>query len=208
MAEWVQMWRAGVVDLRPSTLAREDGYVERYILPTFGTKKLVDIDHAMVVTWLASMVIAGPVPWWDVTEEPKRARRPLSPATVTKCAQILGKIMTAAVAAGRLKSSPCVGVKTPRIEREEMRFLSLAEITKLADAIDERYRAAVLLSAYGAVCGWASSGASEPVGWTFCGHASTSPRSWSRFRASSTSGRPRRRRAVGPYRSPGSPPTH
>jgi integrase len=32
---------------------------------------------------------------------------------------------------------------------EEMRFLTPAEITTLADAIDERYRAAVLLSAYG-----------------------------------------------------------
>src|SRR5664280_3053444 len=95
------------------------------------------------------MVTTGPIPWWDVTEELKRKRRQLSPATVTKCAQILGKIMTAAVAAGRLKSSPCVGVKLPRIEREGMRFLTPAEITALADAIDNPYRAAVLLGAFG-----------------------------------------------------------
>jgi integrase len=104
---------------------------------------------SVVTAWVAEVVTTGPIPWWDVAEEPKRKRRPLSPATVTKCAQILGKIMTAAVAAGRLKSSPCVGVKLPRIEREEMRFLTPAEITALADAIDPAYRAAVLLGAFG-----------------------------------------------------------
>ncbi|MGD0313904.1 MAG: tyrosine-type recombinase/integrase [Acidimicrobiales bacterium] len=149
MDEWIPIWRAGVVDLRPSTLARDDGYIERYISPTFGSKRLVEIDHPMVTAWVAEMVATGPIPWWDIAEEPKRKRRPLSPATVTKCGQILGKIMTAAVAAGRLKSSPCVGVKLPRIEREEMRFLTPSEITALADAIDGRYRAMVLLGAYG-----------------------------------------------------------
>jgi hypothetical protein len=78
MAEWIPMWRAGIVDLRPSTLARDDGYVERYILPTFGPRRLTDIDHSMVTAWVASMVVTGPVPWWDVAAEPKRARRPLS----------------------------------------------------------------------------------------------------------------------------------
>lgn len=149
ITEWVPIWRAGIVDLRPSTLARDDGYVERYILPAFGSTRLVELDHASVTAWVAEMVTTGPRPWWDVVEEPKRKRRPLSPATVTKCAQILGKIMTAAVAAGRLKSSPCVGIKLPRIEREEMRFLTPAEITALAGAIDPCYRAAVLLGAYG-----------------------------------------------------------
>jgi integrase len=146
---WVPIWRAGVVDLRLSTLARDDGYVERYILPTFGSRRLSDIDHSAVKAWVAEMVTTGPIPWWDVTEEPKRKRRPLAPATVTTAAQILGKIMNAAVAAGRLRSSPCVGIKLPRIEREEMRFLTPAEISSLADAIDPRYQAAVLLGAYG-----------------------------------------------------------
>ena len=58
------------------------------------------------------------------------------------------KIMATAVTAGLISSSPCLGVKVPRIEREEMRFLEPAEITALADAIDRRYRALVLLGAY------------------------------------------------------------
>lgn len=149
MAEWVPMWRSGIVDLRPSTLARDDGYVDRYILPTFGSKRLADTDRTAVTAWIAQMVTTGPIPWWDVAEEPKRRRRPLSPATATKAAQILGKIMKAAVDAGRIKVSPCTGVKLPRIEREEMRFLTPAEVRTLADEIVPEYKAAVLLGAYG-----------------------------------------------------------
>jgi integrase len=37
----------------------------------------------------------------------------------------------------------------PKIEREEMRFLNSAEVARLADAIGPRYRALVLLGAYG-----------------------------------------------------------
>ncbi len=149
MTDWTPIWRAGIVDLRPSTLARDDGYIERYILPTFGSMRLAEIDHATVTAWVAEMISIGPKPWWSVAEQPKRKRRPLSAATVTKCAQIMSKIMTAAVAAGRLRSSPCVGVKLPRIERQEMQFLTPNEVAALADAIDPTYRAAVILGAFG-----------------------------------------------------------
>src|SRR5215217_1472476 len=45
--------------------------------------------------------------------------------------------------------SPCRAIRLPRIEREEMRFLDPAEVARLAEAIGERYRALVLLGAYG-----------------------------------------------------------
>ncbi len=61
LAEWTPRWRAGIVDLRPSTLAHDDGYVDRYILPTFGSRRLADIDHAAVTVWVAEMVTIGPV---------------------------------------------------------------------------------------------------------------------------------------------------
>ena len=73
----------------------------------------------------------------------------LAPATTTKAAQLLGKIMKAAVQAGLLLKSPGDGVRLPRIERVEMRFLDATEVRALAAAIDPRYKAAVLLAAYG-----------------------------------------------------------
>jgi len=48
-------WRGGVVDLRPSTLARDDGYIARYLLPVFERRRLADIDHADVQAWVAQL---------------------------------------------------------------------------------------------------------------------------------------------------------
>ena len=55
--DWVARWRAGVVDLRPSTLARDDGYVQRYLIPHFGAVRIGEIDHARV------QACRLPVPW-------------------------------------------------------------------------------------------------------------------------------------------------
>jgi integrase len=48
-----------------------------------------------------------------------------------------------------LAQSPCRRVPLPRVEREEMRFLTPAQVTALADVIRPRYRALVLVGAYG-----------------------------------------------------------
>jgi integrase len=61
----------------------------------------------------------------------------------------MSKIMRSAVQAGLVTSSPCDGVKMPRIERMEMHFLTTPEVDRLAEAMDPRYRAVVLLAAYG-----------------------------------------------------------
>jgi integrase len=74
---------------------------------------------------------------------------PLAPATVQKAYQLLGKVMGAAVDAGMLAQSPCRRVPLPKVGREEMRFLTPAEIARLADCIVVRYRALVLVAAYG-----------------------------------------------------------
>jgi integrase len=68
---------------------------------------------------------------------------------VQKAYQLLGKVMGAAVDAGMLAQSPCRRVPLPKVEREEMRFLTSAEVATLADAIAPRYRALVLVGAYG-----------------------------------------------------------
>jgi integrase len=73
----------------------------------------------------------------------------LAPATVVKAYQLLGKVMAAAVDAGYLAQTPCRNVPLPRVEREEMRFLTPAEIVTLAETIRPAYRALVFVGAYG-----------------------------------------------------------
>jgi integrase len=131
-SDWAEQWRATTVDLRPSSRVRDLGYLERYLLPQFGTMALGDIRYMTVRTWISELSTSG-----------------LAPSTVTKAGQLMSKIMRSAVQAGLGTSSPCDGVKMPRIERMEMRFLTTPEVDRLAEAMDPRYRAVVLLAAYG-----------------------------------------------------------
>lgn len=129
-AEWAADWRrTGLVGLRPSTVARDLGYLDRYLIPAFGARRIAAIDPPAVARWVSH----------DMGS--------LAPATVHKAAQIGSKIMGDAVRARMVPANPFDGVRLPRIEREEMRFLTPAQIAELAEAIDPRYRAVVRFGA-------------------------------------------------------------
>ena len=130
--DWLGEWWATTTNLRASTRARDDSLLRRFALPRFGAASLAAISQRDVRAWVAELSARG-----------------LAPATVQKAYQLLGKVMGAAVDAGMLAQSPCRRVPLPKVEREEMRFLTPAEVATLADAIDPRYRALVLVGAYG-----------------------------------------------------------
>jgi integrase len=130
--DWVGEWWATTTNLRPSTRARDEVLLRRYALPRFGDLALVAISQRDVRAWVAELSGLG-----------------LAPATVQKAYQLLGKVMGAAVDAGMVTQSPCRRVPLPKVEREEMRFLTPAQIAWLADVIDRRYRVLVLVAAYG-----------------------------------------------------------
>jgi integrase len=130
--DWLGEWWATTTNLRPTTRERNETLLRRYALPRFGDVALVAISQRDVRAWVADLNGRG-----------------LAPATVQKAYQLLGKVMGAAVDAGMVMQTPCRRVPLPKVEREEMRFLTPAEIARLADAIDQRYRALVLVAAYG-----------------------------------------------------------
>jgi integrase len=132
LAAWVEQWRPTTVDLRESSRARDESYLRTHVLPTFGKVPLARITPLAVRQWVAEMVASG-----------KAA------ATVRLAAGVLSKVLRGAVEAGLIASNPVRGVPLPKIERDEVRFLAPEEIAKLADAIDARYRAWVLVGAYG-----------------------------------------------------------
>jgi integrase len=130
--EWVGRWWASTTNLRPSTRARDEAYMRTYVLPRFGDAPLASLSQENVTAWVADLSARG-----------------LAPATVQKAHQLLSKSLRAAVAAGRIAKSPCHEVPLPRVEPEEMRFLNPEEVIRLAEAIHPRYKALVLLGAYG-----------------------------------------------------------
>ena len=130
--DWLGEWWATTTNLRASTRARDESLLRRLALPRFGDASLAAISQRDVRAWVAELSARG-----------------LAPATVQKAYQLLGKVMGAAVDAGMLAQSPCRRVPLPKVEREEMRFLTPDQVANLADAIASRYRALVLVGAYG-----------------------------------------------------------
>jgi integrase len=132
LADWYALWRRATVELRPNTEARDERLFRLHILPRFGSMPLVAITQYEVRTWVTHTTRQG-----------------LAASTVRRAYQLLGKVLGAAVDAGMIAQNPCRRVPLPRIERREMRFLTPAEVARLADSIRPDYRALVLLGAYG-----------------------------------------------------------
>jgi hypothetical protein len=65
--EWADSWTKNVVDLRPSTFARDlRDYLNRYIVPVFGEMPLGDISVGLIRTWVvrSQRVRDSPRPRW------------------------------------------------------------------------------------------------------------------------------------------------
>ena len=132
LRDWGNEWWETTVNLRPSTRARDNATYRNHIAPAFGAVPIASINHLAVRQWVAKLSASG-----------------LAPATVHKAYQVLSKILRSAVDADLIVGSPCDRVPLPRIERNEMRFLDPDGVARLANTIDPRYRAFVLLGAYG-----------------------------------------------------------
>jgi hypothetical protein len=106
-ADWLTSWWSTTTNLRPTTRNRDETLLRLHALPRFGDMPLAAIRQLEVRAWVAELSAKG-----------------LAPATVVKAYQLLGKVLAAAVDAGYLAQTPCRNVPLPRIEREEMRFLT------------------------------------------------------------------------------------
>lgn len=131
--DWVaEVWPALTLELAPSTRLRDEGILRNHITRTFGPMPLASITQPHVRGWIADIAAIG-----------------LAPNTVHKAYQILSKLLSAAVDAGRLTQTPCRNVPLPKVIDHEMRFLAPDEVARLAAVVHPRYRALVLLGAYG-----------------------------------------------------------
>jgi integrase len=130
--DWLLQWLKTERGLRPSTKARDDSYFTNYILPRFRQVPVGAIEQLDARGWVADLSASG-----------------LAAATVRKAYQLFAKTMQAAVDSGLIPRTPCRGITLPRVEAQEMRFLTPGQIARLADVIEPRYRALVLLGAYG-----------------------------------------------------------
>ena len=132
LAEWAKRWQATTTNLRPTTRDLYAYLLRRFLLPTFGKAALSSIDALAVRAWLANL-----------------QAEQLSPSTVAKAYRLLSRILGAAVEAGYLLRNPCTVKGAGQERAPEMRFATVAQVAALAEAIGPRYRALVLVAAYG-----------------------------------------------------------
>jgi integrase len=132
LAEWAERWQQTITNLRPTTRDLYAYLLRRFLLPTFGKAALSSIDPLAVRSWLTNL-----------------QAQQLSPSTIAKAYRLLSRILGAAVEAGYLVRNPCTVKGAGQERAPEMRFATVAQVAALAEAIDPRYRALVLVAAYG-----------------------------------------------------------
>jgi len=120
VAQWWERWSA-TRQVTSSTRARERSIWTCQIEPHFGSTRLADLRRSDVAAWTASM------------------SADLAPATVTRCLVTLKKLLTDAVTEGLIATSPAATVKPPRQGRVERRFLTVAKLTRLEQAMAPRW---------------------------------------------------------------------
>jgi len=130
--EVTERWMASRSSLRESTKSRDRSLLDSLILPRLASTPLAAIQPSDLDAFVADLLASGK-----------------APATIHKVWQILSGIFRLAVRDRLIALTPAREVRLPKIEVEEPRALTVDEVMLLADSIDPRYRALVLVGAFG-----------------------------------------------------------
>jgi integrase len=140
VGEWCGQWLVGYGTRRASTVTQARVHVAR-IVEAFGDMPLSAVRPSHVRAWTAQLAEQG---YADSTVYAIHAR--------------LAQIMGDAVHDGIIPRSPCSRRTSPRAGEQRAYVATTAQIWELHDAMEDRYRAAVLLGAFvglriGEACG-------------------------------------------------------
>ena len=125
---WLDMRRAS---LAPRTVELYRSQLNRWILPAFGEVRLGKVMSEAVREWHGSVGAKA------------------SPITAAKCYRLLRTMLSTAEEDGLIPRNPC-RIKGGGHERSgERPLLTATKVHELAETIEPRYRALVLLAAYG-----------------------------------------------------------
>jgi integrase len=124
------VWLDTKAHLRPKTRDKYESGLRIWILPRWGQAQLGSITHADVVAWVADI------------------QRTRSAGLTRHTLAILSQILELAVRDGRIPRNVARGVRKPRPSRPVQRFLTHAEVARLARETFAPYDALVLLLAF------------------------------------------------------------
>ncbi|GAA3134539.1 tyrosine-type recombinase/integrase [Streptosporangium carneum] len=120
--------------LRPKTMQLYEGLFRLHLVLTFGNCTVGEIKAAHVRKWRKALLDGG-----------------VGPVTVAKAYRLLKAIMNTAVEDKMIKSNPCQIRGGGKEESPERPTLTVRQVFALADAIEPRFRALVLLATFGSL---------------------------------------------------------
>jgi integrase len=131
LSEWAERWMATAVHLKPKTRLGYQSLLRTWILPTFGSVPLANVEQMVIRHWVADMTGKG-----------------LSPSRIRQAYRLLSAMLGAAVESGYLSRTPCSGVKLPRLPKTDIEILTAQQVNDFATEMG-RYSTFVYLLAYG-----------------------------------------------------------
>ena len=126
---YARRW-VGQRPLRPLTRDLYDGILRNHILPTFGERPIGKVMPAEIRTWYAELGTK------------------LAPATTTRVYRLLHSIFATEVEDELVMRNPCLVRDASTASSPERPTATIAEVDALVEAMDEQYRAMVILAAW------------------------------------------------------------
>ncbi len=134
LSDYGTAWIEERPDLRPKTIALYRYLLRRHIAPHFESKSVAEIREAQVRRWRKNLLDAK-----------------VSAVTTAKAYRLLKAILNTAVDDGMIRRNPC-RVKGASVEKSPERpVLTTSQVFALAELIDQRYSALVLLGTFGSL---------------------------------------------------------
>jgi len=135
LSQLADQYRETWTDLEPKTRTGYESILNRHVLPTFGSKRLIRISPQAVQRYVNELNAAE-----------------YAPNTIRRIYGVLNQLLALAQRRRYIAINPCDAVKLPKKagRRRQIKILPLtdAQVVALANAIDAQYRLAVLLDAY------------------------------------------------------------
>jgi integrase len=131
LAEWSERYLRSKAHKKPATLASIESLLRSRILPAFGSTPLARLDPMAVQEWLSELAASG-----------------LSASRRRQAAILLQAMLRAAVATRHLARNPLDGLEIPTLKRSDQRFLSPAELERLALAAESPYKPLINVLGY------------------------------------------------------------
>lgn len=103
-----------------STRRSYESLLDTHLLPRWEHVRLVDMSHGDIAAWIANLT----------------NKNGLSGSTVRKCLVLTRKILDTAVLDGYLPRNPAAGIKPPKADKKEPRFLTREDVAALVRAAD------------------------------------------------------------------------